>query len=264
MPPAFCLTAPDHINLNYMPSSWVTVTLHGYDLDHADAQGNRFGVSLQNASGANTPLPESRIGRTTHYQVTLNLGNLGLTFYQDQIAKLIVTFNNAPGTLPEIVVVPWTAMQRTEHPVLGLTRYTPPKTGGDADFDTGSGDPTSLVVAGYLRVNGVNIESRVYMYAREDGGDHTKVEGYSAWTRAYAPPLGWKVVSYRPNSNPRYERDVTTQGGIEIPCSGGEAAEKFTAYVDHGGNEAGTWTELIAYWRILEVTIEEIEPAWLN
>lgn len=264
LPPAFCQTAPDHLNLNDDPTHWPTVTLHGYDLDHLDSQGKRFGVSLQNESGQNTPFPESRIGRTTHYQVTLNLGNMGPTLYNNHIAKLIVTFNNAPGTLPEIIVVPWTAVQRTEHPVVGATRYTPPRTGGDGDFDTGSSDATKLIVTASMRLNGMNLESRTYMYARENGGDHTKVEGYSPWTVAYTPPSGWRVVSYRPNGSPRYERDVTTQGSIGIPCSGGEVVDHFTAWVDHGGDEAGTWTELYTYWRILEVTIEQIEPEWLN
>ena len=158
LPPAFCQVVPASVNLNDAPSSWATVTLHGYDMDHADSLGNRFTVFMQNASGGNTPLSESWIGRTTHYQVTLNLGSLGRILHNDAIRKLVVSWNNSTGSLPEVVIVPWAPARRTETAVLGSTYYMPPRTGGDRDFDTDDDDPTSIELRASLSQNGNNID----------------------------------------------------------------------------------------------------------
>lgn len=264
LPPAFCQVVPASVNLNDAPSSWATVTLHGYDLDHLDSLGNRFTVFMQNASGGNTPLAEAWIGRTTHYQVTLNLGSLGRTLHNSAIRKLVASWNNSTGSLPEVVIVPWAAARRTETATLGSTYYMPPRTGGDRDFDTDDDDPTSVELRGTLRQTGNNIDSQVYMYAREDKPDHTMVEGTSPWARAYTAPEGWTIVSFRPSAPSRHTGGVTEHGEQQYPRPAGEAIDHFSAYVDRDGDEAGTWTHVIAYWRIIEVTIEQTAPEWLR
>ncbi|MCC7205914.1 MAG: hypothetical protein IT323_01320 [Anaerolineae bacterium] len=264
LPPAFCQVAPASINLNDAPSSWATVTLHGYDLDHHDTTDKLFSVLMQNASGSNSPLAETWIGRTTHYQVTLNLGSLGRTLHSNNIRKLVVSWNNSTVNNPEVVVVPWMPERRTESATLGSTFYQPPRTGGDRDFNTGDGSPTSIILRGALRQNGTSIDSQVYMYAREDRPDHTMVEGTSAWERVYTAPVGWTIVGYRPSASAQQSARVTEHGELQYPRPAGEAIDHFSAFVDRDGDEAGTWTHLIAHWRIIEVTIEETAPAWLR
>jgi hypothetical protein len=264
LPPAFCQVVPASVNLNDMPSSWATVTLHGYDLDHADGGNNRFAVFMQNASGGNTPLAETWIGRTTHYQVTLNLGSLGRTLHDNGIRKLVASWNNSTSTLPEVVIVPWSPERRTETWTLGSTYYMPPHTGGDEDFSTDDDEPTSVVLRASLNQNGSNIDSQVYMFAREDDPDHTRVEGTSPSARVYSAPAGWRIVSFRPNASARHTGRVTSHGEQQYSRPAGEVIDHFSAFVDRNGDEAGSWTHVIAHWRILEITIEESAPEWLR
>lgn len=262
--PAFCQVVPASVNLNDAPSSWATVTLHGYDLDHVDSTDKLFTVFMQNASGSNTPLAETWIGRTTHYQVTLNLGSQGRTLHNNAIRKLVSSWNNSTIGLPEVVIVPWTAERRTETATLGSTFYMPPRTGGDRDFNTDDDDPTSIELRASLRVNGNNIDSEVYMFAREVDPDHTMVEGTSPTARVYTAPAGWTVVSFRPSAPSRQTGSVTEHGEQVYDRPAGEVIDHFSAFVDRNGDEAGTWTHVIAHWRIIEVTIDEIAPPWLR
>lgn len=264
LPPAFCQVVPASVNLNDAPASWATVTLHGYDLDHTDSGNNLFTVLMQNASGTTTPLTETWIGRTTHYQVTLNLGSLGRTLHDNNIRKLVSSWNNSTVNLPEVVIVPWMPERRTESATLGSTFYMPPHTGGDRDFSTDDDEPTSVRLRGTLTQSGNNIDSRVYMFAREDDPDHTMVEGTSPSARVYTAPSGWTIVGFRPNAEARHFARVTEHGEQQFSRPAGEVIDHFSAFVDRGGDEAGTWTHVIAHWRIIEVTIEETEPEWLR
>ena len=102
------------------------------------------------------------------------------------------------------------------------------------------------------------------MFAREDKPDHTMVEGTSPSARVYTAPEGWTIVSFRPSAPSRQTGGVTEHGEQQFPRPGGEVIDHFSAFVDRNGDEAGTWTHVIAYWRIVEVTIEQTAPEWLR
>lgn len=263
LPPAFCQVAPSSINLNDPPTSWSVVTFFGYDLDHLDSNNNLVGITLLNATGS-IALNEDRIGRTTHYQLTINLGNMGNVHYSNGITKIVATWKNSDSSLPQVVVVPWTPAQKVETFNMGATPMMPPRVGGDMDFDTGDGEPTEVDVIGQVRVSGNTLQSRVYMWAQEVESDYTTVEGMSEWQVAYSAPPGWQIISYRPNANSEHKSNVTVHGELVYPQPGGEVVNRFHVWIDRDDDEAGVWTRMEVEWRPIEVTIQQSVPNWLK
>jgi len=266
LPPAFCQVDPASIDLKVSPTRWSTVILAGYDLDRKDGATKPLQILLLTGQGSTILLPESRIGRTTHYQITLNLGAMARQLYNDRIAKIVVSWGGKSDGYPQIVVVPWEAKRQTNTAVpIGQTGpYYPPRTGGDADFDTGDDDPTNLEVRGELSISEQAINSRMYMYAHEVEDDYTEVKGWSSWSRAYTPPQGWRIVEVRPNVTSIHSAKVTVHGRITYSRPAGEVVDYFEVWVDSDGDEAGTWSRAITHWRPLNITIEEVMPEWLH
>jgi hypothetical protein len=265
LPPAFCQVVPASIDLKVDPGSWSTTNFYGYDLDNKDTSGNKLKVLLINNQGNVTTLSEDRIGRTTHYQVTLNLGNMARDFYVNKINKLVVSWNNSSEGYPQIVVIPWEAQTKIETKNINATGpYYPPKTEGDADFDTSDEDYTSVTVSGEIKILPTKIQTRVSMYARESVPDHTTVNGSSAWSDVYQSPSGWQIIDVTPKSNSTHNAKVTTHGTLRFDRPGGEIVYYFSAKVDSDGDEAGTWTSVTAYWRSITVTLKETIPSWLQ
>ncbi len=265
LPPAFCLVDPASIDLKVSPTKWSTVILYGYDVDHKDSAGKPLQVLLLTSQGGTIPLPESRIGRTTHYQITLNLGGMARQLYRDRITKIVMSWSDKSEGYPQIVVIPWEARRQTNTVSIGNTGpYYPPCTHGDRDFDTGDDDPTYLEVRGEIRITEQTIDNRMYMYAREAKPDNTEVNGWSQWARAYTAPNGWRIVEVRPNVASRHTASVTVHGRIAYHRPAGEVVEYFEVWVDQDGDEAGTWSRIITHWRPLNIKIEEVTPEWLR
>jgi len=266
LPPEFCQVSPDGIELATDPATWAQVGLYGYDLDYTDSTNNLFQVLLQNGQGQTTVLPESRIGRTTHYQVTLNLGNMAPDLYNNGIVKMLVSWNNSSVGFPQIVVVPWTPRQEPNlivHPGVS-PKFIPPHTGGDADFDTADGNPTTVRLRGEISVSDQQILGRVYMYAREHDSDYTTVDGWSNWQSLYAAPAGWKILSVRPTAASEVNAQLTGHETPDYGTPAGEVVQNFHVWGDRDGDEAGTYTGVEVTWQDLNITLEEVAPAWLH
>ncbi|MGC3992728.1 MAG: hypothetical protein QM779_01125 [Propionicimonas sp.] len=265
LPPGFCQADPAAIDLNVDPGKWSTLMLYGYDLDHADVSGNLFTVSLVTANGQSTALPESRIGRTTHYQVTVNLGSLAPQLYQQGITKIAVAWNGSAAGYPEAVVVPWNPPQQTIlQKDLGSTRYTPPRVGGDADFDTDDDEPTDVQVGGELSVQPDRITSRVSLHARERDPDHTEVNGTSDWAAAYLAPANWRIVSVSPTGASTATAVATSHDVLKLSRPGGEVVDLFDVWVDRDGDEAGSYTSVEAHWRRVDIVLQQVAPSWAS
>lgn len=262
LPPAFCQVAPPGIDLKSSPSSWLMVTLHGYDLDHRDSTGSLLKVLLLDNRGVTIPFPEDHIGRTTHYLVTLNLGGLEKRLYDENIVKLIVEWDGSTSGNPEIVVIPWTPDTKTEYKNIARTSYMPPKTRGDRDFDTDDDEPMSVDVRGNLHITEQFINCRVYMKAEEEESDYTTVKGWSDWSRAYTAPNGWKIVDVRPRENSKHTSEITDHDVHRYSRPAGEVVNYFEVWGDRKGDDAGVYTKVEVYWRKLEITLEETVPKW--
>ena len=264
LPPAFCQVSPASIDLNTSPDSWSTLFILGYDLDQKDISGETLKILLLNDQGGTTILPEDRIGRTTHYQITLNLGGMARQLYNDKITKLLVSWNNSTEKMPQVVVIPWKPVRVEERVPLGATPpYIPPRTAGDGDFDTSDGNSASLEVREEVQVAEQGIATRVYMHARESEPDHTEIDGWSEWTPAYTPPRCWKLISVNPQANSVQTAQVTTHDRLVFPRPAGEVADYFEVWVDRDDDEAGTWSRVVVHLRDVDIVREELVPEWL-
>ncbi len=261
--PAFCQVSPDNIDLKADPARQSTVSIYGYDLDQRDSEGKLFQVMLLTSQGTRIPLPESRIGRTTHYQVTLNLGGYFKELYDKKVTKIIVSWGGSTSGFPEVIIVQWEPKRERYTQSIGVTGpFYPPHTGGDKDFNTGSG-PTDLTLKAEMQKTDTVVRVRTYMFAREQKPDNTKVEGWSSWSTAYTAPAGYRIISVNPNTNSTCSGVVTQQGLLKFDRPAGEIVEYFEVWVDQSGDEAGSFTKVTTHWRALEITIETIKPSWL-
>ncbi len=263
-PPQFCQVIPNAINLSTDPESWSTVTLHGYDLDHGDTLNQKLSVFLINKEGATFALPESHIGRTTHYQATLNLGELESFLYHHKIHKIITSWNNSTDGNPEIVVLKWKPKRKTE--ITGISRldYMPPNNRGDEDFNTSSGKEMHIVVRGEIRIQETHIDCRTYLFAHEPRPDYTTAVGGTAWSRAYTAPPKWKIVGVTPEVNSEHRSSISNHGAHDYHRPNGEVVEYFKVFGDRRGDDAGSYTKVETNWRSLSVTLEETEPPWYD
>ncbi len=266
-PPEFCQVSPPSISLSDPPNNWETVILTGYDLDYKDGSGKPFQFLLVNAGGQTTSIPEIQIGRTTHYQVTLNIRTMARALYSGGIGKIVVLWDNAiKNDAGQVVVIPWSPQRRTEYRNPGSLSCQPPKVAGDADFSTGQGNPADIALRAWIANTGQRIVGNVFFQARERGGDNTTVSG-TCDGLLYSAPENWKIISVRP-SDPSPVDDLLkvpmTTGQMLFPRPAGEVAESFYVYLDRAGDEAGIWTRVEVRWRQLEAEIEEQVPTWLQ
>jgi hypothetical protein len=262
--PTFCQVIPSSISLSDNPNTWQTITLFGYDFDNKDASGNLMTVDLLSETGAATLLSESYIGRTSHYQITLNLSQVAATLYQSKIAKLRIVWNGAPlDAQGQITIAPWKPKIQTPPIVPSSFTHTPPKTKGDADFDTDDDEPMNIEVQSEMIMTDSTLDGRVYLKAREPRPDYTTAEGWSGVNRLYTAPPGWRIVSVQPSANCAQTGNITTHGPIFYGCPAGSTISRFTVWGDRDGSEAGTYTKVQADWRELKVTIQETKPSWL-
>lgn len=267
LPPAFCQIDPPSIDLKVSPEKWSTAILYGYDLDHKDKENENLKIYLLDNQGQSTLLPENRIGRTTHYQITLNLGDMARQLYTDKINKIVVSWDNTSESYPQIVIVPWETRRQTITVPIGSTTYQPPHTGtGDLDFYTKDSNPTRVRVCGQIRIEGYAVQNQVYMLAEELKADYTMVEGWSGWNTAYQAPYGYQIVDVTPYIASCNDTKTATSSELPIEYSrpAGEVVSRFQVWVDHGGNEAGIWSKVVVDWQPLIITIEEVIPEWLR
>lgn len=264
--PEFCQTPPS-IDLNLSPDKWQEHILDGYDLDQRDRSGALVQFYFLHEDGSTTSVTEDRIGRTTHYQVTVNLSepNFQRWLYASRAVKLVATWNGEVLDQGETVISPWSGETRLEYSSLQNYVYIPPRVYGDGDFDTDEDNFMAVNLAGGINVQDTFIDGHVYMRAQEREDDYTTVEGWSDWHRLYDAPPGWQIVAVRPQSDSHESQNILTHGE-QSPYwrPAGEVVEKFIVFGDTDDDEADFYTRVDVYWRPLEVTIREVAPAWLR
>jgi len=267
LPPALCLVAPPAIDLNTGPSSWDTVTIHGYDLDHRDSAGNLIGYSLEDENQFEAKhIPEPFIGRTTHYQITLNLRELADTLHNSKISKIVPRWEDKiDGTTSgEIVVKAWKPATDTKIVDLGKTTFVPPHVGGDRDFDTGGNDPMNGAVSGGIKVVDESfINGHIFMQAIEQKGDHTHAKGNTT-IRLWDSPRNWKIIRVAPQGQAGTQFSITRWGLHTYNQSPGLTVTRFNVYGDHDGDDAGGYTKVEVDWSTVSIDLEETQPSWIK
>lgn len=262
LPPNFCQVVPSFVDLNIDPVKWSNIAIYGYDLNAKDESDKMLQVALLSENGNVAYLPENRIGRTSNYEMTLNLGGLANRFLNEKIVKLQLQYDNNRSGYPEIVVNEWRPKtQRISNVEVNQMTFTPMgNCGGDGDFDTGSGDPMTVTLKSELQVNQNAILGRVYMHAREDRPDHTCVEGWSEWRTLYNAPDGWKITVVTPNTQSPYSTKITEHGEKRFSLPAGESVTYYYVKGDRDGDEKGTYTSVRVVWGKLNVTLVQKAP----
>lgn len=269
LPPAFCQVAPAQIALNDPPAQWSSITFHGYDLDARDTAGNLVEVAFVSASGEETPLPASLVGRTTHYQLTVNLGTSACELHRRNIRKVILRYGGqqmgSADAQGEVVIAPWRPATRDAVASFGATTHVPPHTRGDGDFDTDDDEPMTIDARGEAQLVDDNqrINVRVFLRAHEPRPDFTTAEGWSPWGTAYEAPANWRIESYAPNANAAVTAQINSHGEHGYDRPGGEIVSRFTVYGDGDGDEAGSRTNVQVRWRNVTVHLVERGPTHL-
>ncbi|HNY30889.1 MAG TPA: hypothetical protein PKO15_08375 [Fibrobacteria bacterium] len=265
LPPLVCAEEPGQIDLGANdPKSWSTVTLHGFDMDIKDKNSKLLEVVMVDAAERTYAISENNIARNTHYMATVNLSQLGRELVEKSICKLRIRWGSDNATIGEVAVLPWKPRTKDEAVALGSTEFTPPRSGGDADFDTDDDDPTRVNLRATLRLDqGRGIYGRVYMKAYELKPDHTAVEGWSPEALLYQIPQGYRIVSFSPNQESSREFLVTDHNNADVATESSTVAN-FHHWVDRNGDEAGSYTRVRADWHRLTVKLEELRPTWLQ
>jgi hypothetical protein len=268
--PAFDTVSPEQLMLSLAPERRTSVLLYGWDMDHADAKGNLCGIVLQTDDGRTIPLPEARIGRTTHYQLTLNTSGTDFEslLTQNHVSKMVVSWNGQTSGLPQVLVAQKPAPTahtevRTVRDVGGgeFPPFVPPHTRGDADFDTGDNNkPMDIRVIGQTMIQGNRVIARVYMWAYEPRPNFTTAQGWSAWKSIYQADAGWQITHVSPIGQTDHQQMVTrgtedATGRVVAAEPDGEPVSRFEFYGDHDGDEAGTWTRVVVSFRSLTVDL---------
>lgn len=264
LPPEVCQASPAILDMNLDRSRRVDVSISGYDMDHTDAEGNRLRfVYVSDAQGGRTlPFPEARTGRTHHYLITLDASGTDFDrfVYSNQVNKIRAEWGGGVEP-PEILVTRWEPQVRRDTAVpLGSFDFMPPHTRGDRDFDTDDDDPTAVRLAAETKLEGRRVLVRVYMRAHERRPDHTTVRGWSPWKVAYEAPAGWRIRSVGRLGRASTSFTATTHSKSTLRLPQGEIADRFEAWVDRRGDDAGVFTRTTVYLRPVEVVLEQERP----
>lgn len=264
LPPMIC-SNPGAIEMATAPEKWNTVRFTGYDLDHTDMQNRLVQVYSLDSQGGREALPEERIGRTSHYALTLNLAGMERSMHEKKVLKIELVWNGLTLDQGQIVITPWVPSDKHELKPLGSIDYVPPKTHGDADFDTGDDEPTDFRVCAKLQIEPSRIMGAVDMWAREKEPDNTTVEGDSGWKPLYSAPANYRIVDIRPTEPTCQESRIRTHGWHDYDrLPGAGVASKISVWIDGDGDEAGKRTRARVDFKSAEVHLEELAPPWLR
>jgi hypothetical protein len=297
--PGFAQVVPETLDLSFEAKRRGHIVIYGYDMDSKDHNGHVPKFFLVAADGRRLPLEEKRVGRTTHYQITLDVS--GSDFEKklraNDIRKIVCSWNGRnevlspkeysekQSDLSKILVTGRDPQRRVVRVPIGAISYTPRHTGGDADFCTKDGKPMHVRVIGQTRVNGNRIEARVFMWAEEHVPDHTTVEGWSRdvilryeernlgffkarvpvygegpWQTAYTAPKGWVIKSATPSGQTEHRDAIIGHGERDYNKAAGEVVSRFKVWGDRDGDEAGTWTRVEVHFNAVTVELEEVIP----
>jgi hypothetical protein len=255
---------PSALNFNERPETRASIRISGYDLDSKDSSGNKPKLFLWSDSSlpAATELAESRIGRTTHYQLDVNVADAAFEtmVHQKNISKIKVSWGAKTEGYPEIIVIRRVPKTQTVTVNISKFSYTPPHTGGDFDFDTRDDEPMKISVRSDIMKLGNKLLVRVYMWAFEPRPDYTKADGTSAWNTAYEVPAGWKIVSFSPSASSVRNESINSHGMHTYNLPAGELVNRFEVWGDQDDDEAGSYTRVNAVFNPVKVNLEEILP----
>lgn len=274
-PGGFCTLNISAINLNASPESWRLLSIYGYDLNALDRNNKMVQLAL---IGKDTLkfIDEALIGRTTNYQLTLNLGALLPDLIENKYDKIQLFWNGDPKGMPQVLIQKWTAQTKVIYFLPSPIVFVPPFSGGgpDRDFNTKANNVTNGRTNVEFRVSKSTIEARVFMDAMESGGDNTRVgvsidpatkqeteaTAWGPWTRIYTlDDPQWEIKEFTSNIQTPLNFTVASQGPKLYPMGGGSVSH-YTVDIDQNGDEAGFYTKVTVDWNKLSLLLIQKKP----
>lgn len=238
--PATCEASPSGIEYEHWQHNGIPkVDLFGYDLEAP--------LKLQLLDGNHTKDVTFALSRTSHYQVTINLGSNGVPL--DASSKKIELLSGTKLITAIPVIQPVTPVCQTKTvPFKGEPiTFTPPHVGsGDNDF-VGHGPKITTRLT--LSVKGDGVDFSLFMDARETKSDWTEVSGKKSGT-FYTPEHGWKVESVTPDHS---EDSFTYSDGDHQPVTRypGSGPVAYIKYIgDTEGDDVGRTGETINFKQV--------------
>jgi hypothetical protein len=290
-PPTFCAVT-DTIDLSAPATDRKVVTANGADFDSKDDAGRPVAfVFFSDTTQHLFPFDEGRVGRNTHYNLTLDVSGDEVTQFitTNKITKILFMWNGANKDMPQVLVLRQIAQVRQEGPIaLGPVDFNPRHINGDAGFDINNDNPMETEVAGKLFIDPdkQHVMLNVYMHGRERQPDHTEVEGWKSEVQtgtrvieiplltqrlrvtvpvfgeghgqvAYTAPDGWRIKSVRPLGETRATANITSHDMRGFDQAAGEVVKRFEITGSSGGGEAGTTTGVRTIFNDITVVIEQ-------
>jgi hypothetical protein len=191
--PALCSVVPSVIDLSLDPTRRNLITMNGYNFDTKPA----IQAFLVPQNGASATDVTKYLFRTTHYEMTLNLGSNGIPVSGSSKEIDIDWQNQMLSAIPIIQSNPQCRVQ-TMTVSLGSHRFIPMNlVQGDRDFYGHGPHIDVLVSPGYVGSGGTitNATVLISVIFQEIGGDGTKVVGFDHLDNVVSIPSGWALKS---------------------------------------------------------------------
>jgi hypothetical protein len=246
--PCFCTLNLPMINPNSESKSIESIIFYGYDFNNRDSSNKLMKVVLVGDSSSRE-IDENYIGRNSNYQITINLIDILPEIASNKYHKLKIFWNGDSTSLSEAIISEWNPETKFDPFKPNALQFYPPHTGGnDTELDTKPGNWANGQVELQLRVNGNNIEGRVFYDVMEFGGDNTRfgIDGngearaWGQWTPIYTNVKpNYELIGFSPAAPTRYPFAVTDHNSPKHFYQGGSAVSQFEAFVDQEGDDRG-------------------------
>lgn len=248
--PCFCTINMPMINPNADEKTLQTLSFYGYDFNNPDSSKKLMKVVLVGDS-TSREINENFIGRTSNYQVVINVADILPEIASNKYHKIKIFWNGDSTGLSESVLSQWKPDIKFDPFQPRSFSWFPPHTAGDGDFDTDPGNWANGAVQLEMRVNGENIEARLFYDVMEFGGDNTRVgigidpktnqvteaTAWGPWTPIYTNiNPKYELTGFSPGPPARYPFKVVDHGPKDYH-QGGTAVEEFKAFVDEKGDD---------------------------
>lgn len=258
--PGFCTLTIPSIDLND-PLAFHTLNVFGFDLNTLDKNFLKIQAALVGDS-TYYPIPEKFIGRTTNYQIAVNLTTLWPDLAANKFSKLKLYWNRDSANMPEVLVQPWKAVEKLVRVDAQTITFVPPHEGpSDRNFDTESKNWASGNVHMEFMIDEdhTQLSARIYMTVMEFGGDNTLARGYSPWTPLYTvADKRFQLQDFSPNAPSDLPFNFTTEGPRDFYPAG--CVSRYTIQIDHPDDDAGSYTMVTANLNEFSVKLVQIKP----
>lgn len=246
--PCFCTVDLPMINPNSNSKTLQSINFYGYDFNNLDSSKKLMKVVLVGDSSS-VEISENYIGRTSNYQIIVNLIDILPEVASNKFHKMKIFWNGDSTGLSEALISKWNADTKLDPFQPQTIIWYPPHAGGsDTELDTDPGNWANGQIELQLRVNGNNIEGRAFYDVMEFGGDNTRfginargeASAWGPWTSIYTnADAEYELIGFSPAAPNRFLFAVTDHISPKHYYQGGTAVAQFETFVDQDGDDRG-------------------------